>query len=135
MNNIVIFTENRQMVEMLTDRDAGKLLKALLAHAAGEEPADLTKPAQMLYMVMAGQADRMEASYQESRKKRIEAGRAGGLAKASNASNAKQSLATNTNTNTNTNVITAPARVKKNSFFDFAQRTDQDLDAIVRREM
>ena len=120
------------MVELLADRDAGKLIKALLAHADGEEPQELPKPVLMLYLVMAGQADRMEAAYQELRAKRSEAGRAGGVAKASKSGKAKQSQATNTNTNTNT---TYSSRARKNNFFDFEQRTDKDLDEIIRKEI
>ena len=92
----------------------------------------MPKAAQVLYMVMAGQADRMEAAYEDLRRKRAEAGRAGGLAKASNA---KQNLASKTNTNTNANNVIERARVKKNSFFDFDQRTNVDLDGIVREAL
>lgn len=103
MKTFSVFTENSEMVELLSDEDAGKLLKAMFRHAKGADPGEMPMATQILYMVMAGQADRMEEAYQEIRQKRIEAGRAGGLAKASNA---KQSLATNTNTNTNTKTKT-----------------------------
>lgn len=134
MTSFMVFTENREMVNLLTDKDAGKLLKALMDHATGIEPKEMPKAAQVLYMVMAGQADRMEEMHQESARRRSEAGRKAGMAsvRKRTSTNVDEGQPTNTNTNTNTKIIHAP--VKKNSFFDFSQRTDVDLDAIVRRE-
>ena len=136
MTSFMVFTENREMVNLLTDKDAGKLLKALMDHAAGDEPKEMPKAAQVLYMVMAGQADRMEEQYQEAARKRSEAGRKAGKASARQrtSTNVDEGQPTNTNTNTNTNTKIIHAPVKKNSFFDFEQRTDVDLDAIVRAE-
>lgn len=130
MTTMQVFTENREMVELLTDRDAGKLFKALLRHGAGQDPGELPKAAHVLYMVMAGQADRMDEAYQEAQRKRSEAGRKAGLASARQrtVTNVDESQPTKANTKANNNNI---ARVKKNSFFDFEQRTGVDLDKIV----
>ena len=131
MTTMQVFTENREMVELLTDRDAGKLFKALLRHGAGQDPGELPKAAHVLYMVMAGQADRMDEAYQEAQRKRSEAGRKAGLASARQrtATNVDESQPTQAkaNTKTNNNIV----RAKKNSFFDFEQRTGVDLDKIV----
>lgn len=130
-NSFLVMTENATALNMLKDSAAGALFKALMAHATGQEVQKLPFGAELLYQVMAGQMDRMDERYEAVKKKRIEAGRAGGLAKSSNAkqnlANAKQSLASCTSTCTSSR--------KKNTFFDFDQRTDVDLDEIVRKEV
>lgn len=143
MSTMIIFGDNMGAVDKMKDADAGKLFKALLHHVNGEEPKELPYAVQIVYDLLSGQVDRAE----EIAKKRAEAGRKGAesrwqkMAKDGNAmaphGTAWQTMAndgsiTKTITKANNNNI---ARVKKNSFFDFDQRTGTDLDAIVRKEV
>lgn len=109
MKTFSVFTENSEMVELLSDEDAGKLLKAMFRHAKGSDPGEMPMATQIMYMVMAGQADRMEEAYQEAARRRSEAGRKAGIASSRQRSstfvNEGQPTNTNTKTITKTNTI------------------------------
>lgn len=80
----ILRTENRQVIERMSNEDAGALLKALMAHADGEEVDldSLSGKADVVYLQMAAQMDRMEAAYQEKIEKRRLAGLMSGEARA-----------------------------------------------------
>lgn len=91
-DTFIMRKENMVSIERMSDADAGALFKAILAHANGVE-IDLDESplaVQLLFPLIAAQIDRADKAYQETCERRAEAGRAGGLAKASNA---KQSQA------------------------------------------
>ena len=138
MGNMMIFGENMKAVDRMKDADAGKLFKALLHHVNEEEPDGLPYAVQAVYDLLAGQIDRSAEKWEELRQKRSDAGRKG--AEVTNrqkaAKNGKIQQSTTTlgkgrlpNPNPN------PNPVKKNSFFDFDQRTNVDLDGIVREAL
>lgn len=93
----------------------GELFTAILCYASGEELPKLEPAADMAFSFIQDQMDRDTEKYEEVIDRRKEAGRKGGLAKASNAkqnlakaSNAKQdvaNLADNVNDNVNVNDI------------------------------
>lgn len=101
----VLRTENRQVIERMSNEDAGALLKALMAHADGEEVDldSLSGKADVVYLQMAAQMDRMEAAYQEKIEKRRLAGLMSGEARANKneqtRTNANKSEQTGTKTN------------------------------------
>ena len=94
----------------LSDEDAGKLIKALFDFAVnGSEAGCLPPNIEGLYIFMSETIKQNMSKWEESKKKRIEAGRLGGLAKSSNAkqsqampSNAKHNVNVNVNGNVNT---------------------------------
>jgi len=75
MNAISLRIENRASINRMSDADAGALLKALLAHADGEEVKedDLPVTAGILYPLIAGQIDRASEQYEATCKRRSEA--------------------------------------------------------------
>ena len=96
-----IFIDNREIVEMLTDEQAGQLFKALFAHADGEEYDGVLDQATAIAACgMKLQISRDFEKYGDIVEKRAAAGKSGGEAKASkskqtlaNASKNKQTLA------------------------------------------
>lgn len=72
----ILRTENRPIIERLSDEEAGALFKALMLHAEGEEVDldSLPGKADVAYMQMAAQMDRMDAAYQEKVENRRKAG-------------------------------------------------------------
>ena len=104
-DSFVIVREQRPAFDCLSDEDAGKLIKAVLAYQFdGVEPV-LPPVPQMAFAMMKPVFERFAAKYEETCRKRREAGAKGGKAKAANASkcqpeqanvanasNAKQSL-------------------------------------------
>lgn len=114
--SFVLYTDQREVFEELTDEDAGKLIKHIFAYVNDENPETNDKLLKIAFLPIKTQLKRDLVVWDEKKQQRAEAGRKGGLAKASNASeilakpsNAKQSLANvavnvNGNVNVNDNV-------------------------------
>jgi hypothetical protein len=59
----ILYQDYAGPVGLLSDEDAGRLLKALFAHAAGDEACSLDGAAGMAYTFIAAQMDRDDAKY------------------------------------------------------------------------
>ena len=117
--SFVLYTDQKEVFDELTDEDAGKLIKHIFAYVNDENPEQTDKLLKIAFLPIKTQLKRDLVVWDEKKQQRVEAGRKGGLAKASNASeilanpsNAKQSLANlavnvngNVNVNDNVNVI------------------------------
>jgi hypothetical protein len=79
----------------MSDEDAGRLLKAIYAHVAGEDVAEADEPltVQLLLPLITGQIDRADEKYQEVCDKRAEAGRRGAEARWQNMANDSKAIA------------------------------------------
>ena len=114
--SFVLYTDQKEVFDELTDEDAGKLIKHIFAYVNDENPEQSDKLLKIAFLPIKTQLKRDLVVWDEKKQQRAEAGRKGGLAKASNASevlanpsNAKQSLANlavnvNGNGNVNDNV-------------------------------
>lgn len=110
--SFVLYTDNIDIVEKLSDEQAGKLLKAVMRYQSdGTIPDDLDPMTDIVFMVIKGHLDRDGEKYAEICKKRSEAGKKG-RAQATknkqmlaNANKSKQMLADNDNENENDNDI------------------------------
>lgn len=114
--SFVLYTDQKEVFDELTDEDAGKLIKHIFAYVNDENPEQSDKLLKIAFLPIKTQLKRDLVIWDEKKQQRSEAGRKGGLAKASNASeilanpsNAKQSLANlagnvNGNVNVNDNV-------------------------------
>lgn len=101
--SFVLYNSYYDLIEDLDMEQRGALLTAILEHSLGIEQTDLDPITKLAYRVIASQLDRDRKKWERTCKKRAEAGRRGGLAKASKAkqdlanvakaSKAKQSLA------------------------------------------
>lgn len=102
-DSFVLYNSYYDLIEDLDMEQRGALLTAILEHSLGIEQTDLDPITKLAYRVIASQFDRDRKKWERTCKKRAEAGRRGGLAKASKAkqdlanvakaSKAKQSLA------------------------------------------
>lgn len=114
--SFVLYTDQKEVFDELTDEDAGKLIKHIFAYVNDENPEQTDKLLKIAFLPIKTQLKRDLVIWDEKKQQRAEAGRMGGLAKASkaseilaNPSNAKQSLANlavnvNGNVNVNDNV-------------------------------
>lgn len=59
MTDIILLEDSLCAVRMLSDSEAGALLKALIDHTEGIEPQGLPERAALVYPLVRGQADRM----------------------------------------------------------------------------
>jgi len=110
--SFVLYTDQREVFDELSDEDAGKLIKHIFSYVNDEDPITEDKLIKVAFLPIKTQLKRDLRIWDEKKSQRAEAGKKGGLAKASNATNilAKPSDATNdlanlaVNDNVNVNV-------------------------------
>ena len=89
-DSFVLYNSYYDLIEDLDMEQRGALLTAILEHSRGMDQTELDPITKLAYRVIASQLDRDRKKWERTCKKRAEAGRRGGLAKASKA---KQNLA------------------------------------------
>jgi hypothetical protein len=95
--SFVLYTDQKEVFDELTDEDAGKLIKHIFAYVNDENPEQKDKLLKIAFLPIKTQLKRDLIIWDEKKQQRAEAGRMGGLAKASNASNASEILANHSN--------------------------------------
>ncbi len=114
-----MYTEYIDQIGMLTDEEAGQLLKAVLEYARdGVMPEIENRMVSLTFSFIMAQMDRDNEKYEATVERRKEAGRQGGLAKSSKA---KQSLA-------NASKDLAKPSKAKQSLANLADNVDVDVD-------
>lgn len=88
--SFVLYTDQREVFDELSDEDAGKLIKHIFAYVNDEDPITEYKLLKVAFLPIKTQLKRDLKIWDEKKAQRAEAGKKGGLAKSSNA---KQSLA------------------------------------------
>jgi len=112
--SFVLYTDQREVFDELCDQDAGRLIKHIFAYVNDENPSTDDLLLKVAFLPIKTQLKRDLKIWDEKKQQRAEAGRKGGVAKASNAkqnlanpSNATNdvaNLAVNVNVNGNVNV-------------------------------
>ena len=104
--SFVLYTDQREIFEELSDEDAGKLIKHIFSYVNDENPQTEDKFIKLAFIPIKNQLKRDLKMWDEKKHLRSEAGKKGGLAKASNARNdlANPSNATNDLANLAVNV-------------------------------
>lgn len=77
-SSFVLYTEYDQHLELLTDEECGRLFRAIMQYAATGESPDLVGAERMAFSFIRAQMERDNERYEETRKKRSEAGKLGG---------------------------------------------------------
>jgi hypothetical protein len=88
--SFVLYTDQREVFDELSDEDAGKLIKHIFSYVNDEDPITEDKLLKVAFLPIKTQLKRDLKMWDEKKEQRAEAGKKGGLAKSSNA---KQSLA------------------------------------------
>ena len=104
-NSFVLYTEQKEVIDNLSDEDAGKLFKGIFEYALGNEP-EFNNLLKLVFIPIRQQLERNAKKYSEIKEKRCIAGAKGGKQKVANLANAnfaKQSQA-NQAVNVNDNV-------------------------------
>lgn len=94
--SFILYASTERQVRMLTDEEAGKLLKAVFAYNRSGEIPSLDPLPMIVFSMIQDYMDENSEKWEQAKEKRVAAGRAGGLAKSSNA---KQSQAMLSNAN------------------------------------
>ena len=107
----LIYHDNKTFVDRLDNEQAGVLFKSILKYEVdGKEPdsGELPDVVDMCFQIFKLNLDKSKADYEKKCKDKSEAGRKGGLARASNAkqnqASYRQNQANQQNKNTNNNI-------------------------------
>jgi len=123
--SFLLHFDSLEILNELSDEEAGQLFKAIKAHHKGEE-LTLSPLVRVAFSSFKNQFVRDEKKYQETCKRRAEAGSKGGIAKASNA---KQKVAKGSNTKQSVaKLADSDSKKKKNS----DSKSDSDSKNVSR---
>lgn len=92
--SFVLYTDQREVFDELSDEDAGRLIKHIFSYVNDENPSTDDLLLKVAFLPIKTQLKRDLKIWDEKKLQRAEAGRKGGIAKSSNA---KQSLANPSN--------------------------------------
>lgn len=92
-DSFVLYNSYYDLLEDLDMEQRGALLTAILEHSLGIEQTDLDPITKLAYRVIASQLDRDRKKWEQTCKKRAEAGRKGGIASGQARSKTKQKQA------------------------------------------
>lgn len=96
-NSFVLYTEQRAILNKLTDEQAGKLIKAIYEYVDTGEIKDIDPVIDIVITPFITVLDKDLKKYEETKKKRAEAGAKGGKQTQANAKDRKQSKANQAN--------------------------------------
>jgi hypothetical protein len=124
--SFVLYTDQREVFDELSDEDAGKLIKHIFAYVNDEDPITEDKLLKVAFLPIKTQLKRDLKIWDEKKSQRAEAGKKGGLAKSSNA---KQTLANPSNATND--VANLPVNVNVNdNVNDINKETLISLDEV-----
>ncbi|MBW2961289.1 DUF6291 domain-containing protein [Mesonia aestuariivivens] len=142
--SFVAYTEWSETFEMLSDEEAGKLIKHLLRYVNDENPEMDDRMLKILFQPIKQQLKRDLGKYEDIKKKRAEAGRKGGKktqkkAKQANASDAKQNQSNqavndndNGNVNDNVNILSKESNKRALDFLKNNYPSRFETDFVMR---
>ena len=99
--SFILYCDFKEQLDLLDYEEKGRLIEAIFDHECGEPIKDLPPMVKMAFASIRPHLVRNAKEWEDLKRKRAEAGRRGGLAKAINA---KQSQAEDSNTKHNVNV-------------------------------
>lgn len=157
-DSFILYLEQKAIFDELDNEEAGMLIKAIFEYQSTGESPNLDKSLKLAFIPIKSTLDRNEAKWENEIQKRREAGKLGGLAKASNtkqklasASNAKECLANladnvyvneyvyvndNVSVNDNKNNIIAPSSTEVDSeLFVELPLIDKSLYPIYEKDL
>lgn len=112
---MVLYHDIREPLEQLTMEQRGELFTAILDYSENGIVPSFTGELKMAFAFIRCSLDRDADKWEETRSKRAEAGRLGGLAKVANATNAKQNEQDLANQAVNVSVpVSVPVNVPVN---------------------
>lgn len=92
-DSFILYTEQKAVIDKLTDEQAGKLIKAIYEYVATGITPQLDMTIDLVITPFITTLDKNKKKYEATCKKRAEAGAKGGKQKVANASKCKQNVA------------------------------------------
>lgn len=139
-DSFILYTEQKAIIDKLTDEQAGKLIKAIYEYVATNKMPQLDSILDLVIIPFTTALDRNKEKYEETCKRRALAGAKGGKQKVANANKCKQNVANvadndsdNDSDNDNDNEYdTAIAVIESDGCADGSQQFDSCVDGIVK---
>ena len=122
--SFVLYTDQREVFDELSDEDAGRLIKHIFSYVNDENPSTDDLLLKVAFLPIKTQLKRDLKMWNEKKLQRAEAGRKGGIAKSSNA---KQSLANPSNATNDVANLAVNVNVNGN-VNDIYKQEVEDLD-------
>lgn len=128
-DTFILYTEQKEVIDKLSDEQAGKLIKAIYEYVETGEMPKLDSVLDLVIIPFKQNLDRNADKYEETKKKRSEAGKLGAEikkqkqakqanAKFANNKQANQAVNVNDNVNVNEDVLLEKEKNKKRKSFE-----------------
>lgn len=127
-DSFILYTEQKEVIDNLTDENAGKLFKGIFEYALGNEP-EFNNLLKIVFIPIRQQLERNAKKYSEIKEKRRIAGAKGGKQKVANQANAnfaeqsQANQAVNVNDNVNDNEYLSKDKYKENNHTNSQKET------------
>lgn len=137
-NSFILYTEQKAVIDKLTDEQAGKLIKALYEYSTTGIMPKLDSILDLVITPFITALDRNKEKYQETCKKRALAGSKGGKQKVANANKCKQNIAnvadseSDSDNDSESDSDTATAVIEGDSCADGSLQPDSCVDEVVK---
>ena len=144
-DSFILYTEQKAIIDKLTDEQAGKLIKAIYEYVATNKIPQLDSILDLVIIPFTTALDRNKEKYEETCKRRALAGTKGGKQKVANASKCKQNVANVANASkckqdvanvadndNDSDNDTAIAVIESDGCADGSQQFDSCVDGIVK---
>ena len=128
-SSFIFYTDWVHIFDALSTEDSGKLIKQMLDYVNDRNPEELGGLMNAVYAPIKARLKKDLRKWEETREKRAEAGRQGGLAKASNAKQSVANLPVNVNVNVN-EYNNIPNREEFDEFILSVGRNDLDKQGL-----
>lgn len=139
-DSFILYTEQKEIIDKLTDEQAGKLIKAIYQYAKDGTMPELDMLLEIAFIPIKQNLERNSEKWEDIKQKRSEAGKLGAKIKKQNQANqananfalSKQANeAVNVNVNVNDNVnVTATAVIGSDSCADGSLQSDSCADEV-----
>lgn len=145
-DTFILYTEQKEVIDKLSDEQAGKLIKAIYEYVETGEMPNLDNVLDLVIIPFKQNLDRNADKYEETKKKRSEAGKLGAEikkqkqakqanAKFANNKQAKQAVNVNDNVNVNEDVLLEKEKNKKRKSFEdvfLENHCSKELESTLR---
>ena len=131
-DSFILYTEQKAIIDKLTDEQAGKLIKAIYEYVATNKIPQLDSILDLVIIPFTTALDRNKEKYEETCKRRALAGTKGGKQKVANASKCKQDVANVADNDNDSDNDTAIAVIESDGCADGSQQFDSCVDGIVK---
>lgn len=136
-DSFILYTEQKEIIDKLTDEQAGKLIKAIYQYAKDGTISNLDMLLEIAFIPIKQNLERNSEKWEDIKQKRSEAGKLGAKIKKQKQANANFALskqaneAVNVNVNVNDNVNgTATAVIGSDSCVDGSLQSDSCVDEV-----